>query len=86
MGEEERKYQTSGKDKRAETEELSLADLPAQQYDVALVDSLASLHDASKLLRASGAQVLLVIESHSFTESRVVGVIPRGSLSNYYGM
>lgn len=69
-----------------QTEALSLNELLVQQYDIALVDSLASLHEANQVMRQSGAQVLLVIDSHSYTESRVVGVISRASLTNYYGM
>lgn len=69
-----------------EQDVVNLDQIPAQQYDVALVDSLSSLHDASKQMRETGAEVLLVIESISYSESRVVGVLTRDTLTSYYGM
>jgi len=65
---------------------LKLSELPAQQFDIAPLDSLASLHDATIAMRSSGAQVLLVIENYGYAESRVIGIITRATLNNYYGM
>lgn len=65
---------------------IDLASIPAQELDLALLDSLASLHDASKLMRDTGAEAVLVIESISYDEARVIGVLTRATVSTYYGM
>lgn len=65
---------------------IDLSAIPAQQLDITLLDSLASLHDASRQMRETGAAAVLVIESISFDEARVIGVLTRDTVSSYYGM
>jgi hypothetical protein len=65
---------------------IDLTAIPAQQLDISLLDSLASLHDASRLMRETGAEAVLVIESISHAEERVSGVLTRATVSAYYGM
>lgn len=81
------RFLEAGEDAKSQpSDSLSLEELPTQQFDIALIDSLASLHDATQVMRESGAQALLVIDNYSYTESRVLGIITRGTLTNYYGM
>jgi hypothetical protein len=70
----------------AAEQSIDLLSMPAFHFNVALVDSLASLHEASEAIRSAGAEALLVIESVGYTESRPVGVLSRETLANYTGM
>ncbi len=76
----------AGAESSAAEQSIDLLSMPAFHFDVALVDSLASLHEASEAIRSAGAEALLVIESVGYTESRPVGVLSRETLANYTGM
>jgi len=69
-----------------ERESVALADVPAPNIDVQTIDSLATLLEASTRIRDSGAEALLVIESLPYAEPRIVGVLTRATILNYYGM
>jgi hypothetical protein len=76
----------AGAESSGTEQSIDLLSMPAFHFDVALVDSLASLHEASEAIRSAGAEALLVIESVGYTESRPVGVLSRETLANYTGM
>ncbi len=60
--------------------------IPVRCYDVALIDSLATLREASLAMRQTGAEALLVIATHAIAEARVLGIITRDTLSNYHAL
>lgn len=63
-----------------------LDELGIKLFDLALIDSLASLHNAGAVMRDSSAEVLIVVETHYIAESRILGIITRATLENYYGL
>ena len=80
------RYLDSQTDKKLPLQELDLALIDAKLFNLDSVDSLANLHEASTLLRGGSAEALLVIESTAKLEARVVGIISKETIMNYYGM
>ena len=67
-------------------EDINLADLSEKMVNTGRLDSLANLQEASSLISSSGAEALLVLDSSSFPNYKVIGVITRETIMNYYGM
>lgn len=85
-GETEAAVAAPGVEATGGAELIDLGTIPGKQLDIALLDSLASLHDASRQLRETGAEAVLVIESISYDEARVIGILNRDTVLAYYGM
>lgn len=72
-------------DQSAETL-LDLLQIPAPNRDVDVIDSLATLLEASEKIKTSGADALLVRENRSYPSSPIVGVLTRETILENYGM
>lgn len=66
--------------------DIDLLDIPAKRYNVALVDSLASLYEASKLIKDVNTDALAV--KHYILSDRfpVIGILTEETIKSYYGV
>jgi len=67
-------------------EKIDLLALSAKAVLLGSIHSPATLDEAVAEIRSCGVEALLVIESTTDTNSRVVGVITRDTLMSFYGM
>lgn len=64
--------------------EIDLLAIAEKRFKLCQVDALADLREASRLINSPGAEALLVVESIDSPQPKVVGIISKETITEFY--
>lgn len=72
------------KQEQQEETEIDLLNFPAQRFKLLPIHQRASLYEANDLLKRASREVLFVEKVHGVFTPKVIGIISRTTINNYY--